>query len=88
MSLDGTVVAAEPCRHDSHIVHNVTAVQRLQLRPTFRLFCAREWHSWLPKWYSQRSAQTKLLEMWANAQRDRRPAEYCWRPLFNAAKFG
>ena len=29
-----------------------------------------------------------LLEMWANAQRDGRPAEYRWRPLFNAAKFG
>ena len=28
------------------------------------------------------------LEMWANAQRDGRPAEYMWRPLFNAAKFG
>jgi len=28
------------------------------------------------------------LEMWANAQRDGRPAEYRWRPLFNAAKFG
>jgi len=26
--------------------------------------------------------------MWANAQRDGRPAEYNWRPLFNAAKFG
>jgi len=25
--------------------------------------------------------------MWANAQRDGRPAEYRWRPLFNA-KFG
>jgi len=24
--------------------------------------------------------------MWANAQRDSRPAEYRWRPLFNAAK--
>ena len=23
--------------------------------------------------------------MWANAQRDGRPAEYWWRPLFNAA---
>ena len=23
--------------------------------------------------------------MWANAQRDGRPAEYSWRPLFNAA---
>jgi len=25
--------------------------------------------------------------MWANDQRDSRPAEYRWRPLFNAAKF-
>jgi len=26
--------------------------------------------------------------IWANAQRDGRPAEYRWRPLFNTAKFG
>jgi len=26
--------------------------------------------------------------MWDNAQRDRHPAEYRWRPLFKAAKFG
>jgi len=26
--------------------------------------------------------------MWANAQRDGRPAKYRWRPLFNATKFG
>jgi len=26
--------------------------------------------------------------MWANAQRDDRPAEHTWRFLFNAAKFG
>jgi len=31
---------------------------------------------------------TKKTRMWANAQRDGRPAEYKWRPLFNAAKFG
>ena len=29
---------------------------------------------------------TQLTRMWANAQRDGRPAEYRWRPLFNAAK--
>ena len=29
-----------------------------------------------------------LLKMWANAQRDCRPVEYRWRPLFNAAKSG
>jgi len=28
-----------------------------------------------------------LTRMWANAQRDGRPAGYRWRPLFNAAKF-
>ena len=26
--------------------------------------------------------------MWGNAQRDGRPAEYRWRPVLNAAKFG
>ena len=26
--------------------------------------------------------------MWANAQRDGRPAEHKWGPLFNAAKWG
>jgi len=29
-----------------------------------------------------------VTRMWADAQRDGRPAEYLWRPLFNAAKFG
>ena len=33
-------------------------------------------------------AVTLLTRMWADAQRDGRPAEYRWRPLFNAAKFG
>ena len=36
------------------------------------------------------SATTELsiTRMWANAQRDGRPAEHRWRPLFNAAKPG
>ena len=29
-----------------------------------------------------------LTRMWANAQRDGRPAKHKWHPLFNAAKFG
>ena len=33
-------------------------------------------------------AALELTRMWANAQRDGRPVEYRWRPLFNAAKFG
>jgi len=39
------------------------------------------------KWTKLHST-SKQLEMWANAQRGGRPAEYRWRPLFNAAKFG
>jgi len=39
----------------------------------------------MPTW---EGAILRELEMWANAQRDGRPAEYRWRPLFNAAKFG
>jgi len=38
-------------------------------------------------WHGKTKHNTKL-EIWANAQRDGRPAEYRWRPLFNAAKFG
>jgi len=30
----------------------------------------------------------RSTRMWADAQRDGRPAEYRWRPLFNAVKFG
>jgi len=35
-----------------------------------------------------RNLKQVQTRMWANAQRDGRPAEYRWRPLFNAAKFG
>jgi len=40
--------------------------------------------------YKQKNKVTEInnkTRMWANAQRDGRPAEYRWRPLFNAAKF-
>ena len=33
-------------------------------------------------------AKQQETRMWADAQRDGRPAEHRWRPLFNAAKFG
>jgi len=36
--------------------------------------------------WPHRKAHTTRI--WANAQRDGRPVEYGWRPLFNAAKFG
>jgi len=38
--------------------------------------------------YSQLYPPIKYETMWANAQRDGRPAEHSWHPLFNAAKFG
>ena len=49
----------------------------------------KSWTIWLL--YNMMTWSTKILiqlELWANAQRDGRPAEYRWRPLFNAAKFG
>jgi len=38
----------------------------------------------LQQWRHEYKLTTR---MWANAQRDGHPAEYRWRPLFNAAKF-
>jgi len=42
----------------------------------------------LAHWAYRLYCKWPKLEMWANAQRDGRPAEYRLRPLFNAAKFG
>jgi len=36
---------------------------------------------------SSKSLREIETRIWANAQRDGRPAEYRWCPLFNAAKF-
>jgi len=36
----------------------------------------------------RKKTKPNITRMWADAQRDGRPAEYRWRPLFNAAKFG
>jgi len=35
-----------------------------------------------------RPTSTESTRMWVNAQRDGRPAEHRWRPLFNDANFG
>ena len=48
-----------------------------------------EEHSTVCAIIPQREVMCKVkTRMWANAQRDGRPVEYRWRPLFNAAKFG
>jgi len=39
------------------------------------------------KWW-RHTRKTQPTRMWANAQCDGHPAEYRWRRLFNAAKFG
>ena len=36
----------------------------------------------------KKKKEKEKARMWANAQRDGRPAEHRWRLLFNAAKFG
>ena len=36
----------------------------------------------------ERQKKQDTTRIWANAQHDGRPAQYRWRPLFNAAKFG
>ena len=43
-------------------------------------------HSIVTVWVYEK--KTKTTRMWANAQRDGRPAQYRWHPLFNATKFG
>jgi len=35
-----------------------------------------------------RPRELSVTRIWANAHRDDHPAEYTWRPLFKAAKFG
>ena len=41
-----------------------------------------------PKHSQRVCAELVTIRMWADAQRDGRPAYYRWRPLFNAAVFG
>jgi len=50
-----------------------------QVNVPYRRYVQLQWHT---------ASTEQQLEMWANAQRDGRPAEYKWRPLFNATKFG
>ena len=60
------------------------------LHPKFATPCVEVWQTsnLRPLRLGEERKNKKELEMWANAQRDGPPAEYRWRPLFNAAKFG
>ena len=58
--------------------------------------CSSEWLTnsiavidcdyWLAVFFAV--VKNQWTRMWTSAQRDGRPAEYRWRPLFNAAKIG
>ena len=53
--------------------------------------CVQVWQtSTLRRLRCEENKRRKIerTRMWAIAQRDGRPAEHRWRPLFNAAKFG
>jgi len=63
------------------------------LHPKFALRPHHVWKYIQSAMAEIRPGKTKKEEeeqtrMWANAQRDGRPYEHRWRPLFNAAKFG
>jgi len=67
---------------------NLTSVQRLRLVGNLVELeenCAENDIAIAEMLQNQEYGKTRV---WANAQRDGRPAEYRWRPLFNAAKFG
>jgi len=61
-----------------------------RLSPSFQIFwlSRRQWHT-ITRLHQRAHNYTQYVRhqtrMWANAQRDGRPAEYRWRPLFNAA---
>jgi len=52
------------------------------------LVLAGLWLARLGLGFILRNSGPQSTRMWANAQRDGRPPEHRWRPLFNAAKFG
>ena len=61
-------------------IPSVSAEKRVHYMPI-------PWHQYHLLRKKGRKIENKT-RMWANAHRDGRPAEYRWRPLFNAAKFG
>ena len=87
------------CRESFGGIRHDEVLQRFSFE-----FSSLLWHGWLghmngihytvytnlchlPQKFSSRIGSSGT-RMWANAQRDGRPAEYRWRPLFNATKFG
>ena len=71
---------------------------RLKLTITYPIYvfvtlAVLSWHQnnaleTIRRYQIKRSNLNNEARMWANAQRDGRPAQHRWRPLFNAEKFG
>ena len=55
-------------------------------RISFRVVSSLQIDCWVWRW--KNFENRPITRMWANAQRDGRPAEHRWRPVFNTAKFG
>jgi len=66
----------------AHIIHKIAHITQFKI---IRILTGEEGPLTLNLLIKQ---QIGLPRMWANAQRDGRPAECRWRPLFNAANFG
>jgi len=77
-----------------HFFASCVSASRVQQVSDLHLkFALRPHHVWMADIQSaarkkRRKKKEEELEMWASPQRDGRPAEYRWRPLFNATKFG
>ena len=78
----GTLARATPYLPKQLLKLTYTALIRSHLE-----YCSSLYSS-VAKTHLKKLDIIQKLEMWANAQRVGRPAEYRWRPLFNATKFG
>jgi len=69
----------------------LTALEWSHLGLILRIVTVGTWKFWRRETVRKRRTRTcrKIkTRMWVNAQRDGRPAEHRWRPLFNVAKIG
>jgi len=85
------------CRCSHRIQHQLHVHSLQYVIPCYSVYCYRWDNNTLTCSQFLMASQLSLphgtknrkkLEMWANVQRDGRPANYRWRPLFNIAKFG
>jgi len=82
---DGSTVSSINCDRSSVIYSHICAEMEVKLQLTnYDVEEEVYWHFAAKGWTST----ITITRTWANIQRDGRPAEYTWRPLLNATKFG